>query len=86
MHKLPDPVMCLGCSRKFVPTRVTAKPVCRSCKSNEARYRRAMRRHEEALVREAIDKVAEQETQTLKRKDTFTPIMGERIIAMMQRG
>jgi ribosomal protein L37AE/L43A len=77
---------CVGCRRTFVARRATATPICNSCQRDEAKYRRARLKHEQNLRQLAIDRVAEAETQGLPRRDTFTPLMGESIIAMMQRG
>ena len=80
------PLMCLGCSRPFVPRRPHAKPICYGCQRDEFKYRRALRKHKAIVQQAAIDRIAELETARLERKDTFTPLMGERLVEMMQRG
>lgn len=77
---------CVGCRRTFVARRLTSTPICYGCQRDEVKYRKARWKHEQNLRQQAIDKAAEQETQGLPRRDTFTPMMGEQIIAMMMRG
>ena len=77
---------CVGCGRQFIAARLTAKPICYGCQRDERRYSKARLKHKANLRQQAVDRIAELETQSLERRDTFTPLMGEQIIAMMQRG
>ena len=78
-------MQCVGCRRYFNAARLTAKPICYGCQRDVKRYAKARLIHKANLRQEAVDRIAELETARLERKDTFTPLMGEKLIEMMQR-
>lgn len=77
---------CLGCGGTFMLRRNERRPICLTCRKNKDVFQQAVYRYERMLDEERMHAQAARETEGLPRRDTFTPIMGERAVEMMLRG
>ena len=68
------------------PVRRYNAVICAVCWSDPEVRAKALYQRAKLNERERVDQVAEAETATLPRKDAFIPLVGEKLVAMMQRG
>lgn len=77
---------CFGCKAMFTPARAKAQPICQSCRAvPEVRWKLKWVLEQERN-RRVIDGQAERETEELNKKPVYNPLIGERLVLMMQRG
>ena len=77
---------CIECGATFVLRRNERRPICLDCKKDPRKFQAAIYKYERFLDEQRLEIQANRETRTLPRKDTFTPMMGERLVERMQRG
>jgi ribosomal protein L37E len=79
-------VACLGCGGSCFLHGNRKRAVCATCNLDPQKRNRAYWMYEKMAMQSSIDRKAARETRRLPRKDSFNPLVGEKIIESMMRG